>query len=221
MITRDLPRNATLADWFGYLLYWLGEGMAQDWRRRGVTHVHVGEITLRLLRMWKRIRRVLEQWRAGTLTEGRATCGRRGCPGLTPPPDFGPLRGPNPQGEGDSNRRSGWAAVLPRRFGWLRSLLLPENRHCIDAFNWLLSDNEEMKAIIAAAPRQIGRVLRPFCHFLGLAVPEGLRLPKRVRDRRAYAPPTPTPALPRKSGRGGRQRGWYRDGACCRGGLGG
>src|SRR6185369_4326053 len=46
---------------------------------------------------------------------------------------------------------------------------------------------------------QIGRVLRPFCHILGLEVPVELRLPKRARVRKKD---TPTPALPRLAGEG-------------------
>ena len=83
--------------------------------------------------------------------------------------------------------------MLPRRFGWLKSLILPESRHCIDAFNWLLYGNEEMKEVMAAAPAQIGRVLRPFCHFLGLEVPAELRLPRRRRVRRNDTSPRPSP----------------------------
>jgi hypothetical protein len=86
----------------------------------------------------------------------------------------------------------GWS-VLPRRFGWLKSLILPENQHCVIAFNWLLIDNAEMQAVIAAAPAQIGRVLRPFCHFLGLEVPAELRLPKRRRVRKKDTSPRPSP----------------------------
>jgi hypothetical protein len=71
--------------------------------------------------------------------------------------------------------------VLPRRFGWLKSLILPDRQWCVTQFNLLLYGNEEMQAVIAAAPQQIGRVLRPFCHFLGLEVPPELRLPRRVR----------------------------------------
>jgi hypothetical protein len=61
----------------------------------------------------------------------------------------------------------------------------------VTQFNLLLYGNEEMQAVIAAAPQQIGRVLRPFCHFLGLEVPEALRLPRRrskVPSRRAIGP---------------------------------
>ena len=98
-----------------------------------------------------------------------------------------------PQGGRETNGASAWQRVLPRRFGWLKSLLLPESQHCVNAFNWLLIDNAEMQAVIAAAPQQVGRVLQPFCHFLGLEVPAELRLPKRRRVRKGYPSPRPSP----------------------------
>ena len=82
--------------------------------------------------------------------------------------------------------------MLPRRFGWLKSLISAERQYCVTSFNLLLNEDAEMRAVIAAAPAQVGRILRPFCHFLGLEVPEALRLPKRpidpgLRRRRAAA----------------------------------
>jgi hypothetical protein len=164
MLHRLLPANPTLADRFGFFLYWLFEGMYGDWRRRGLTHVHRAEIEQRIWGMWKRLRSVLERYRAGTL---RAPRGRKGVlRKVTPHPD------PPPQGgrERIQTVGAGWWSVLPRRFG-----------------------NAEMQAVIAAAPGQIGRVLRPFCHFLGLEVPAELRLPRR-RGSRAHPPPRPSPA---------------------------
>jgi hypothetical protein len=86
----------------------------------------------------------------------------------------------------------GWG-VLPRTFGWLKALVLPDRQYCATSFNLLLHDDAEMKAIIAAAPVQIGRVLRPFCHLLGLEVPAELRLPKRRRVRKKDTSPRPSP----------------------------
>ena len=79
-----LPANPTLADRWGWLLHWLFEGMYGDWRRRGLTHVHRAEIEQRIWGMWKRLRSVLERYRAGTL---RAPRGRKGVlRKVTPPP---------------------------------------------------------------------------------------------------------------------------------------
>ncbi len=91
--------------------------------------------------------------------------------------------------------------MLPRRFGWLKSLLLPESQGCVTAFHGLLHEDAEMQALIAAAPMQIGRVLRPFCHFLGLEVPAALRLPRR-KVRRSAPSLRPSPA----GGEGEKQR---------------
>ena len=54
-----------LTERFGHLLYWLFEGMAADWRRRGLRHVHSGEITLRIGGLWRRFRSVVARWEAG------------------------------------------------------------------------------------------------------------------------------------------------------------
>ena len=72
MLHRFLPANPTLADRFGFFLHWLFEGMYGDWRRRGLTHVHRAEIEQRIWGLWKRLRSVLERYRAGTLRAARA-----------------------------------------------------------------------------------------------------------------------------------------------------
>jgi hypothetical protein len=187
MIARTLPPNPTLAHRFGNLLYWMLDGMALDWRRRGVTHVHHVEIALRMLGLWKRVQSVLERYRAGTL---RAPRGRS----VTPHPD------PLPRGEREKTSRACAWSVLPRRFGWLKSLFSAESVYHVNAFYPLLHDDAEMRAVIAAAPQQIGRVLRPFCHILGLPVPAELRLPKRPRVRENDPPP------PVNGGEGARRR---------------
>src|SRR5215472_5779354 len=43
------------------------------------------------------------------------------------------------------------------------------------------------------APWGVGRILRPFCHFLGIGLPEELRLPKRERVRGSDRSPRPVP----------------------------
>ena len=189
MLHRLLPPNPTLSDRFGFFLYWLFEGMYGDWRRRGLTHVHRAAIEQRIWGMWKRLRSVLERYRAGTL---RAPRGRKTdtSPRLVRSAAQSPQSG---EGEGRAARVAPAWSVLPRRFGWLKSLILPDRQWCVTQFNCVLYDNAEMQAVIAAAPGQIGRVLRPFCHFLGLEVPAELRLPRR-RGSRAHPPPRPSPA---------------------------
>ena len=78
----------------------------------------------------------------------------------------------------------------------MKTLFSAESVYRVNAFYPLLHDDAEMQAVIAAAPGQIGRALRPFCHLLGLEVPEALRLPKRVRVRVAYPTPLPTGSSP-------------------------
>jgi hypothetical protein len=80
--------------------------------------------------------------------------------------------------------------VLPRRFGWLKRLL-PDIAHHMHAFQYVLND-PELKAMLAAAP-QAGRILRAFCHVLGLELPPDLALPKRVRVREGNPSPLPSP----------------------------
>jgi hypothetical protein len=83
-------------------------------------------------------------------------------------------------------------SVLPRRFGWLRALLSPPAQGYAVAFQFMLEE-PEMKAIMAAAP-QVGRIIRPLCHILGIETPKELVLPKRKRPpprlvRSAAQPP--------------------------------
>jgi hypothetical protein len=126
----------------------------------------------RVRRLEARFNALVACWRAGTLA---AAAVRR----LTLPPYFGPLRGPNPQGEGDSNRqRAGWP--FPRGRGWVVRLLAPvTGAPCVGAL-CLAWEDAEMATFYAAAP-QAGRLLRPLAHMIGAPLPDWLKLPKRVR----------------------------------------
>ena len=192
MFTPWLPPNPTLIQRWGWLLYWLFEGMGRDWWRRGLRHERHGEIGQRIMGLWKRLYSVLRRWEAGTLCPPRVRVA------LTPhPPASGPIFAgkngipsrapPSPsRGEGQVRSAQAWS-VLPRRFGWLRSLLSAEGQWPVVAFHFMLEE-PEMKAIMAAAP-QVGRILRPLCHFLGIETPVELRLPKRKRVRKTQSPP--------------------------------
>jgi len=142
MMYRHLPVNPTLTDRFGHLLYWMFEAMGRDWRGRGVRPVHETEIAQRVMGLWKRLNSVFRRWQAGTLRAPRD-------PHPSPPPQ-----------ERERGRAArvlpGWS-VLPRTYGWLKTLLLPETRNWVDAFNCLLLNDPEMKALYAAAP-QVGRI---------------------------------------------------------------
>ncbi len=73
---------------------------------------------------------------------------------------------------------------LPRRFGWLGSLI-PGGAAAAGQLRHLLND-PEIAALAAASPAA-GRALRPLCHALGLRPPPALRRPK-IPD------PAPDPA---------------------------
>ena len=68
---------------------------------------------------------------------------------------------------------------LPQRFGWL-GLHLPEARGHGAQLAHMLSD-PEMVALIAAAPAQAGRILRPLCRILGVPLPPTLKCPRSPR----------------------------------------
>jgi hypothetical protein len=170
MLYPYLPPNPTLIERWGQLVYWLFEGMSLDWRRRGLRHVHHGEITQRIMGLWKRLHAVLRRWEAGTLR----AAGRAGV-AATPHPDA------PPQGGREQTRTPPAWSVLPRRFGWLWALLTPPAQGCVVAFQFMLEE-PQMQAVMAAAP-QVGRIIRPFCHLLGIETPAALVLPKRKRVR--------------------------------------
>ena len=72
---------------------------------------------------------------------------------------------------------------MPAGFAWLIRLGGYHAAGFGSQFQHLLS-HPEMVALIAAAPRQMGRVLRPLCWMLGIKPPPGL-FPKRARKPRA------------------------------------
>jgi hypothetical protein len=132
----------------------------------------------RIRRLERRFNTLVAQWRAGALPAARSVQ----LP--TPPPDFGPLRGSNPQREGDSNssaggaQRAAWA--FPRRVAWVVRRLVPvTGPQCVGTL-CLAWEDPEMAEFFAAAP-QVGKILRPLAHMIGAPLPAWLKLPKRVR----------------------------------------
>jgi hypothetical protein len=151
--------------------------MGFEWRRRGIGHALETAISYRMIGLVKRLNAVFVRWRAGTLRPPRPRAVReRAAPAERAQPA---PRAPS---------------VLPRRYGWLKRLL-PGIAHTMNAFAPLLTD-PEMQEILAAAP-QVGRILRPFCHVLGLELPPELALPRRVRVRKKKDPLPPHPAAAR------------------------
>ena len=77
---------------------------------------------------------------------------------------------------------------------------MPEASAAASQLQALLGD-PEMAALIAAAPRQMGRVLRPLCRMLGIAPPPGLHVsPPQPRRRRRADPPADGAAAPGPDG---------------------
>jgi hypothetical protein len=83
---------------------------------------------------------------------------------------------------------------LPRRNDWLAAFLpeLAAHRGNLSA----ILQTPDMAALIAAAPAQMGRTLRPLCRMLGLAPPPSIappprRRPVRQKPRVTSAPPQP------------------------------
>ena len=79
---------------------------------------------------------------------------------------------------------------LPRRHGWLAGEIGWAGRGVAAQIAYMLNQ-PETAALIAASP-QAQRMLRPFCHMLGLCVAAVPALPKRVRAKRER------PARPRQ-----------------------
>src|SRR4051812_32125405 len=108
----------TFASYFAFAVDTILKVLWQEGYARGPQEL----VTLtrnRIQRLGRRFEALVARWRAGTVPM---------VPLLTPPPAFGPLRGPNPQGEGDSSggagaKRAAWP--FPRGRGWIVRLLAP------------------------------------------------------------------------------------------------
>ena len=132
----------------------------------------------RIRRLERRFNALVAMWRDGTLPAAKVQKED------TPHPAFGPLHGPNPQGERETNGGSGVATraawPFPRGWGWVVRQLVPvTGPQCVGTL-CLVWEEPEMAQFFAAAP-QVGRILRPLAHMIGAPLPEFLKLPKRVR----------------------------------------
>jgi hypothetical protein len=167
-----------LAGRFAWAFKWLLEMIGYDAWRRQIGGPLLGAMTQRLWRLWARLRTAFTRWQAGTLRPPRPRPSRAGAPAAVAPPDR--LAG-LPPGDWRLLKR-----LLPRDFGWLKRVM-PNLMPYAHAFIDLVAD-AETQALVAAAP-QVGRILRPLCHMLGLPLPEWLKLPKRVRVRKKDTSP--------------------------------
>jgi len=106
---------------------------------------------------------------------------------------------------------------LPRDFGWL--LRLTPGDHFVRGYRlyieqWLA--DPELAALLEAAPKQAGRILRPLCRILGIPLPPQLRLPPRGKRPSPAAPSVPegrprdaAEASPRTPGPSARHYPWH------------
>jgi hypothetical protein len=81
---------------------------------------------------------------------------------------------------------------LPRRHDWLAAVLPELAPHRGNLASLLATP--EMAALMAAAPAQMGRALRPLCRMLGVRPPPVLALPPRPKPARPKKPPAPPQA---------------------------
>ena len=84
------------------------------------------------------------------------------------------------------------ALRLPRAFGWANRRI-PEAAPPSGRLEALLHD-PQAATFVQAAP-QAGRLLRPLCQALGLALPAWLRRPARPKPARSRPPKPPRPSL--------------------------
>lgn len=126
-----------------------------------------------VLRLWSRLRRGAARF--GVLASGAPPPRPRRRP-VSAPPDTASRSSP----DAAASRSSPDAPPLPRRAGWLLAPV-PEAAAAAGLLRALLQDADTL-ALIAAEPR-LGRILRPLCRALGLALPAELRLPSTPRRR--------------------------------------
>jgi hypothetical protein len=148
-------------------------------RKYGLTRPLMDMVRRRLRRLGARFTKVTEQVAAGELPDPARPARRTASPrsAATADPSVRP------------------AVALPRNRGWMTDLV-PETNHFRVTMNWMFAQ-PTVKALIAAAPVQVGRVLRPLCWMFGADVPTELRRRPRARDRRAADPSAPAPELAR------------------------
>ena len=74
---------------------------------------------------------------------------------------------------------------LPAARGWINARI-PDSAPCAGTLELNLQTNE-MRDFVTAAP-QAGRLLRPLCRMLAIAIPEYLRLPSRPKPAPGISP---------------------------------
>ena len=122
---------------------------------------------LRIGRMSQRFQRLYHRWQAGILPR------------------------PRPSRAGQTRPARAKTPYFPRRHAWLAANTDHHVRGHASQLAHLLA-RPDMEEFLRAAP-QAGRILRPLCRMLGIAVPAPLVLPAKPRPPR-HRPERPPPA---------------------------
>jgi len=159
-------------------------------RKHGLSEWVMLRICRHLRRLGARFAKLAAQVAAGELPDP-APPPRRGA---SPPPAPDPSPDPDPS-------RIRPPDTLRRNRGWLMDLV-PETDGFRPTMNWMFAQ-PLVKALIAAAPRQLGPILRPLCWMLAADVPTALRLPRRAHPRTVEHTflPEPEPKQPEDDAR--------------------
>jgi hypothetical protein len=167
-----VPPTPTPAERFATLIRWLSGAV---WTRNhfGLPMPLIGLIIDRLREINQRFARL-----AARIREGRYVPRRRS----------GSPRSPGPPRPRPPNK-------LPQDFGWLLKLV-PEAVGYRSQLEYLLRD-EEIAALLAAAPASMARPLRSLCHMLGLRPPPILPPPPGARRKTRSAKAERSPARQR------------------------
>jgi hypothetical protein len=148
-------------------------------------HVAHGWVPIPVIKLvWKRLRRLKARF---VSTMARFLAGTLPAPGSDVPARPARVR---PAAASPPAEVPPWLRI-PTCSGWL-----------IQRISWFLMsryydleellEKPEVAASVAEAP-QLGRVLRPMCHMLGVKQPDWLRRPPRPRRPRVVIPPPPPP----------------------------
>jgi hypothetical protein len=169
------PPPCPAAERFGALLQYVSEavGKRSGW---ALTPLLIGLIATRLRTIKWRFLHLAARIAAGTYKPPIRSAAPRRNPAGQPRP--APPKDP-----------------LPRKFGWLRPLIVPETVAFAGLLHGLFQD-PEMVALMQAAPDALGRPIRSLCRMLGVRPPPAVALPPRrkpVRRVREQPPPDPYP----------------------------
>lgn len=159
------------AECFATIILWLNRAVAA----RSFRNALPGPL---IVLIWKRVNRIGLKFAA---LAARIRAGK-----------FHPRQPPATPPKRDGKRRRE-KNPLPQGFCWLVKLV-PQAAVYGSQLSYLLAE-PEMAALVAAAPGQMRRTLRPLCHMLGLAPPPLLALPPKPRPPKPPRPP-PEPRPP-------------------------